>query len=293
LSKMRYLRLISALTLVLLISAVVLLHRLLNLPLEQLLPVTAGASMYLLHVVINKSERLFHADYIQTGEGMISVLAIYLTMQFISQNWFLITSITFISILIFQFIIKNIVDSSKEDAFIYGIVINTIILSSMGIMALSHSGFDSTLVFQILFGILPDLFLNNPFYITIFIISLILLLLIWKASSDFFLFSHGKNYSMNMKVNYRYFAVIITIIRSFSLLLTVACIGFLGCGGYYLFRGKKASGHVFLTVLLFLFTVKALEPYVDKMYILIAIFAVSYILMVLHRRRRTVIYDRN
>jgi hypothetical protein len=182
--------------------------------------------LIIISIFFNNNDKILSQSYIQSGDGGVAILSIFLTGFYISKNPIIIFGITFITILIFSFFTKKIlITKKKENIFSGGILNLSIIIIFFPIIENSKN---TDFFYNIIYGLSGTVNLNHTFLITlaIMILPVFILTFIFK--------DYIKNFSFNKKffnltgLNYRLFELFFLTMRSIIMTFIIIITGLFG-----------------------------------------------------------------
>ncbi len=256
----------------------------------------AGSLFYFLYIKFNDTGFRHKCDYIQSGEGISSILIILFFSNLMPGSIFMVTLLSYCCILLLEFIYFVLFKIKSGDSAMNGILVNIIaiilfyFLSLKGLLTGIHEPVSP--VFGFYQGFRPD----NPDLLMVSVPAAVILILIFRMKSDLRLFSHGNEYFTLSRFTYGWMNILITASRSLSLTLALLFSGLTGgAGAYYDTRaaGRFSDTGVFLFIMTYTQFIIMMMQFFDKNWVIPGSAFLTYVIYFFSNRSMVYLYGRN
>ena len=261
-----------------------------------LLPLVTGLLFYLIYIQNTNIESIFGGDYLQTGEGFLAVIAFFISIHYLYDKFNGTLLFSFILIFLYQILLRLLTDPKKKDDFLYGTIINIIVIGTFSFIILNDTTFDSTLLMHIIwgFGQYTTISISLIIALNLFLVLILILMFIFKPYT--LLFSHGESFFRETGYRDKIIKIIFIMVRAVALFGTIFFLGLKIAFGLYILSLIRGRANFVITVLilfLLLLLLSIIETYIDQFWITTVIALMSYVFFSYISKKRLCIYDRS
>ena len=263
--------------------------------LQAMITSTAGAVLYISFLSLADYDSLSDVDYIQTGEGPLSLFLLYLAGNFFALNFLCSYLVIILCLVAYGALLRLISDRKSGGAALYGAAVNIAVALLLLYLFLTGAGLDITRIVRSFAGPLGSGELSLIPAVIILASSSALLLLLRILRPLWQLHSHGARFMARQGRRSWPVTVLYSLLRSTTAAGTAFCIGIQGCGGLY-FRGflhwENSPLTALFTMITFINVLALAGRFLPAGIIIAVLFAVSYAAHRIYITKRKNLYDR-